>query len=183
MEKVQQVLETLAAQPVGYWWVLGALVLILLVRRWIGSGRLAVLRNSTGRVLVSRGAIKGLILRTCHSIEGISHPSARIYTRGGKLRLRVYVQLRGEVSLAEVTPLLQESLDSALRVNLGLERIGKIDVIVNDIHPGHRNKKPARNVSKKKTNAPAVDGADHPSAPYPWGAAEAYADAEEETTK
>jgi len=178
MDKVNEVLVTLANQPVGYWWVLGALILILVVRRWIGSGRLAVLRNSTGRVQVSRGAIKGLILRTCHSIEGISHPSARIYTRGGKLRLRVYVQLRGAALLSEVTPLLQENLESTLRVNLGLDRIGRIDVIVTDIHP-------LRNKKQKSSSKTEVDasGKEHPKAPYPWGSAEAYAESEEIPSK
>ena len=111
------------------------LTVILMIMRIIGGGRLLAFNNPTGRVLVDRGAIKGLIARTCATVEGVSHPQSRIRTSGGKLRARVYIQMRGNTRLSDIATLLQDKLDLALRQNLGIERIGKIDVIVTDIQP------------------------------------------------
>ena len=123
-------------------WLLGILVVTLIILRIIGGGRLLAFNNATGRVLVSRGAIKGLIARTCNSIDGIGKPQSRIRTSGGKLRARVYIQLRGNTRLSDIASLLQDKLDLALRQNLGIERIGRIDVVVTDIQPSS-NKKPS----------------------------------------
>lgn len=117
------------------YWLLGILIVTLIIMRIVGGGRLLAFNNPTGRVLVSRGAIKGLIARTCNSFDGISHPQSRIRTSGGKLRVRVYIQLRGNTRLSDIAALLQDRLDLALRQNLGIERIGKIDVVVTDIQP------------------------------------------------
>jgi hypothetical protein len=119
----------------GVCWLLAILIVLLIVLRLMGGGRLLAFNSPTGRVMVSKNAIKGLIARTCCGVEGISRPQSRIRTRGGKLRLRVYIHLRGNTRLADVSTLLQEKLDLALRQNLGIEKIGKIDIIVNDIQP------------------------------------------------
>lgn len=116
-------------------WLLVALLIAWVTLRVINSGRLLAFNNPTGRVLVSRGAIKGLIARVCGTVEAVSQPQSRIFTRGGKLRVRLYIQLRGNTRLNDVAGLLQEKLDLALRQNLGIEKIGKIDIIVTDIHP------------------------------------------------
>lgn len=116
-------------------WVLAVLIAVWVAIRVVNSGRLLAFNNPTGRVLVSRGAIKGLIAKTCNMVEGVSHPQSRLCIRGGRLRVRLYIQLRGNARLSDVASLLQEKLDMALRQNLGIERIGKIDVIVTDIHP------------------------------------------------
>ena len=113
--------------------LLAILVAVFIIMRIVGGGRLLAFNNPTGRVLVSQGAIKGLILRICSTIDGIGHPQSRIRTSGGKLRVRVYIQLRGNTRLSDIAALLQEKLDLALRQNLGIEKIGKIDVVVTDI--------------------------------------------------
>jgi uncharacterized alkaline shock family protein YloU len=119
-------------------WVVIALVIVWIALRVVEGGRLLAFNNPTGRVLVSRGAIKGLIARTCNNVEGVAHPQSRIATSGGKLRVRLYIQLRGPTRLTDVSVLLQEKLDMALRQNLGIEKIGRIDVVVTDIQPASK---------------------------------------------
>lgn len=128
-------------------YTLAALIAIWTCMRAIAGGRFLAFNNATGRVLVSRAAIKGLIAKTCHTVEGVSHPQSRIFTRGGKLRARVYIQLRGNTRLSDIASLLQERLDMALRQNLGIERIGRIDVIVTDIHPAPKKSGSGRSAS------------------------------------
>ncbi len=124
-------------------YLLITLAVVWLVLRVMGSGRLLAFSSATGRVLVSRSAIKGLIARTCRTVEGIGHPQSRIYTRGGKLRARVYIQLRGSTRLSDIATLLQDKLDLALRQNLGIEKIGRIDIIVNDIQSSPKKDSPS----------------------------------------
>jgi uncharacterized alkaline shock family protein YloU len=138
--------QTLAA------WLLPVLIVSWVALRAIGGGRLLAFNNSTGRVLVARSAIKGLIARTCQTIEGIAHPQSRIFTSGGKLRVRVYIQLRGNSRLSDIGALIQEKLDMALRQNLGLERIGKIDVVVTDIQPTSKGSKATAKAGYPWTN-------------------------------
>ena len=149
-ETLMQWLDTPVAQVICLY-VLAALIVGWVLMRIIGGGRLLVFNNATGRVMVSRGAIKGLIARTCATIDGIAHPQSRIFTSGGKLRVRVYFQLRGNTRLSDIASLMQEKLDLALRQNLGIERIAKIDVVVTDIQPS----------TKKNTSTSMKAG-------YPW---------------
>ena len=137
-------------------YALAVLVAIWTCMRAIAGGRFLAFNNATGRVLVSRAAIKGLIAKTCHTVEGVSHPQSRIFTRGGKLRARVYIQLRGNTRLSDVASLLQERLDMALRQNLGIERIGRIDIIVTDIHSA-----PAKKTGSSGRGSTGVGA-------YPW---------------
>jgi uncharacterized alkaline shock family protein YloU len=140
MNEIWGILQMPIAQAILPWVVI-ALVIVWIIMRVAEGGRLLAFNNPTGRVLVSRGAIKGLIARTCNTVEGVAHPQSRIGTRGGKLRVRVYIQLRGNTRLTDISMLLQEKLDMALRQNLGMEKIGRIDVVVTDIQPA--SKKPS----------------------------------------
>jgi hypothetical protein len=157
---MNELLLTYISTPLGQtiaWWTLAVLVIFWIGLRIKNGGRLLAFNTPTGRVLVSRTAIKGLIARTCCGVEGVSHPQSRIRTHGGRLRVRVYIQLRGNTRLGDVSTLLQERLDLALRQNLGIEKIGKIDVIVTDIQPCP-NKVSSRTYQR--------------STPYAWGEGE-----------
>ena len=102
------------------------------------SRTLQVLKNDVGVVSVSRSAFNDLIYGVCSQVKMAGHPSIRLRARRGKVYLRVKLRLYTDQSLSDISVYLQDQITQALKDNLGVERIGAIDVCVTSFRKGKR---------------------------------------------
>jgi hypothetical protein len=117
-------------------------LLFLILRLCYGCRAKKVIAYSTegGRVIVNRSAIVELVQSACAQIQDVSKPRVRICIRGGIPHFQVRLKLASDGHLREVEASLQKHLRDALTLNLGIEKLGKIDVIATGFR-GSRLKK------------------------------------------
>jgi hypothetical protein len=70
-----------------------------------------------------------LVNSACAQIEDVSKPRVRIRIRGGIPHFQVRIKLNSGGRLREVESSLQQHLRDALTENLGIEKLGNIDVV------------------------------------------------------
>jgi hypothetical protein len=104
-----------------------ALLLILLRRRQPRS--VVAYSTENGRVLVSRSAIVELVRTSCQQIESVSKPHVRVSTKGKFTHFEVRINLTSGGRLKTIEQTLQIHLRRALTENLGIEHLGKINII------------------------------------------------------
>jgi hypothetical protein len=105
--------------------------LYFLMRLFCGCGAKCIIAYSTegGKVIVNRSAIVELVNSACAQIEDVSKPRVRIRIRGGIPHFQVRIKLNSGGRLREVESSLQQHLRDALTENLGIEKLGNIDVV------------------------------------------------------
>jgi hypothetical protein len=86
--------------------------------------------NEGGQVLVTRRAVKELVVHCCDELSGTGSADVDIAIRGGELRTRVALKLRRNANVKGVTSYLRERIVQALTENLGLDKLGDIDIVV-----------------------------------------------------
>ncbi len=102
-----------------------------LMRLFCGCGAKRVIAYTTegGKVIVNRSAIIELVNSACAQIKDVSKPRVRIRIRGGVPHFQVRLKLAGSGQLRAVEASLQQHLRDALTHNLGIEKLGTIDVV------------------------------------------------------
>lgn len=111
-----------------------SLALILLVRRQ--PRNIVAYRTENGRVMVSRSAIIELIRTSCEQINDVAKPSVKIKVKGKTTHFDVRIQLMSGGRLREIEQTLQEHLRQNLTENLGIENLGKINIVATGFKSG-----------------------------------------------
>ncbi len=107
------------------------LLLFLLVvrslrRRW---SPIRVFKTTSGRVQVTRSAIRDLVLNACHYVQAARKPKVVIKARRGRLYIRVDLKLNEDQRLSDVAVQLQTRIEDVLQDTLSLDRRSvRIDV-------------------------------------------------------
>jgi hypothetical protein len=140
-----------------------AVALILLVRRQ--PKKVTAYTTENGQVMVSRSAIVELVQTSCEQIKEVSKPQVRMRVKDNKTHFEVRLKLASGGQLRSIEETLQSHLRKALTENLGIEKLGRINIVATGFKSGRLE--PSSSIAKKQ------------SEPEPHGEPEAKANAEE----
>lgn len=134
-----------------------AFVLILLVRRQ--PKNVVAYSTSNGQVMVSRSAIVELVQTSCVQIGEVSKPQVRMQVKGSKTNFEVRLKLASGARLRAIEEILQSHLRKALTENLGIDNLGRIDIVATGFKSGKLDS--SSSISKKEFEAaPEVEPAE-----------------------
>ena len=111
-----------------------AFALILLFRRQ--PKNVPAYSTSNGNVMVSRSAIVELVQTSCGQIKEVSKPQVSMLVKGGKSHFEVRLKLESGAQLRAIGEILQTHLRKALTENLGIENLGRIDIVATGFKSG-----------------------------------------------
>ncbi len=136
-EEIIELLQQLA-QPVylytgGAVLVLGFLLILLLRRQ---PKKVVAYVTENGRVMVSRSAIIELVQTSCEQLKDVSKPHVRIQVKGKVTHFDVSIKLLSGGRLRTVEETLQAHLRRALSENLGIENLGRINIVATGFKSG-----------------------------------------------
>ncbi|MGJ8650504.1 MAG: alkaline shock response membrane anchor protein AmaP [Opitutaceae bacterium] len=114
--------------------VVCAFLLILLVRRQ--PKKVVAYVTENGRVMVSRSAIIELVQTSCQQLNDVSKPHVSIQVKGKVTHLDVSIKLLSGGRLRSVEETLQTHLRHALTENLGIENLGRINIVATGFKSG-----------------------------------------------
>ncbi|PXA03258.1 alkaline shock response membrane anchor protein AmaP [Coraliomargarita sinensis] len=123
-----------------------AFFLILLVRRQPKNVTAYVTTN--GQVMVSRSAIVELVQTSCEQIKEVSKPQVRMNAKGNKTHFEVRLKLASGAQLRSIEETLQSHLRKALTENLGIENLGRINIVATGFKSGRLE--PSSSIAKKQ---------------------------------
>lgn len=103
------------------------LVIIAVIKRQ--PNHVVAYTTDSGSVTVSRAAIVELVQSSCAQIEAVSKPRVTIMVKRRTAHFKVRIKLASGGRLRDVEHALQNHLRKSLSDNLGIEHLGKIDVI------------------------------------------------------
>ncbi len=115
-----------------YWYTLGTLfvlIFIFVLLRKRQPRNIVAYTTKSGQVMVARSAIAELVQTSCKQIPEISKPTVKIKVKGKKKHFQVHVKLLDGGKLRAVEEMLQNHLRDALTNDLGIEKLGRIDII------------------------------------------------------
>tara|TARA_R100000027_G_scaffold67048_2_gene64394 strand:- start:882 stop:1724 length:843 start_codon:yes stop_codon:yes gene_type:complete len=155
---------------------LGLIVLLLLLRMR-PARRIRAFKGETGYVEISRHALLELVHSACEQLPEVRKPAIKIKARR-KLNLSVRIRVDGSAHLRDTASFLQTHLKDALENNLGVEKLGKIEILVTGIRAAKRPKvdlnqreaaeeAPAPRPVEEKAATPAPTPKPAPAAPKP----------------
>ncbi len=129
METFQNALDHLWTGP--YPWI-GVGAMLLLLAMWLRArhqpSTVVAFDNPDGQVKVSRSAINELAQGATDSMSEVAKCVTRIKTRGGRLNVELRIKMVTGSNLSEVSLGLQNRVKNSLRNNLGIEKLGSIEV-------------------------------------------------------
>lgn len=111
-----------------------AVLLFLLLRRQPKHVR--AYSTDNGEVIVSRSAIVELVQTSCEQIKEVSKPQVRMRVKGGVKHFEVRLKLASGGQLRSIEAMLQTHLRKALTENLGIENLGRINIVATGFKSG-----------------------------------------------
>jgi len=115
----------------------GATTLLALIVLWLIKAIMfrpprvvQVFPTEGGQVLVTRRAVKELVVHCCDELAGTGSADVTVGIRRGEVCTRVELKLRRNANVKGVTSYLRERIVQALTENLGLEKLGDVDIVV-----------------------------------------------------
>ena len=111
-----------------------AIILVLLVRRQ--PKNIVAYTTENGSVMVSRHAIIELVQTSCEQLEDVSKPLVKIKVKGQITHFEVRIVLLSGGRLREIEQTLQTHLREALTENLGIESLGRINIVATGFKSG-----------------------------------------------
>ena len=111
-----------------------AIILVLLVRRQ--PKNIVAYKTENGSVMVSRHAIIELVQTSCEQLEDVSKPLVKIKAKGQITHFEVRIVLLSGGRLREIEQTLQRHLREALTENLGIESLGRINIVATGFKSG-----------------------------------------------
>ena len=111
-----------------------AIILVLLVRRQ--PKNIVAYTTENGSVMVSRHAIIELVQTSCEQLEDVSNPLVKIKAKGQITHFEVRIVLLSGGRLREIEQTLQRHLREALTQNLGIESLGRINIVATGFKSG-----------------------------------------------
>lgn len=156
---------------------------ILLIRRQ--PKQIVAYKTEGGSVLVARSAIRELVQSACEQLDGVSKPKTRIRIKRGRVHFDVSVKLVGTNQLKQVESTLQLHMRRALTENLGIEKLGNINVIATGFKSGRIDQTQIKTAAKAATphvaaTAPQDDFEVDPESANPEPLEETHPDPESE---
>jgi len=144
------------------------LLLLWLLYRLRPRRKIKAFRGDTGPVEISRHALLDLVRSACEQLPEVRKPSIRIRARR-KLNLSVRIRVDGSARLRDTASFLQNTIKDTLENNLGVEKLGKIQVMVTGMRMAATPKTVDLNPRSGKTTEeerpkPAETAADTPVA-------------------
>ena len=125
-------------------------LLMLLVRRQ--PKNVVAYTTENGRVMVSRHAIFELVQTACAQIQDVSKPQVKIKVKGRTTHFEIRIKLLSGGRLRQIEQTLQSHLRQALTENLGIESLGRINIVATGFKSGRvESKLPA------KSHPPAIE--------------------------
>lgn len=117
---------------IGGAWTFGVLLVLWLCKAMMFRPPRVVQAFPTegGQVLVTRRAVKELVLHCCEELGGNGSADVDVGIHAGELRTRIALKLRSNANVKGVTSYLRERIVQALTENLGLENLGAVDIVV-----------------------------------------------------
>lgn len=111
-----------------------AFLLFLLLRRM--PTKVTAYSTDNGDVMVSRSAIVELVQTSCEQIKEVSKPQVRMSAKGNKTHFEVRLKLASGGQLRSIEETLQSHLRRALTENLGIEKLGRINIVATGFKSG-----------------------------------------------
>ncbi len=115
----------------AYPWIGGG-AMLLLVAMWLRARHqpraVVAFDNPDGQVMVARSAISELAQTATDDMGEVAKCVTRIQTRGGRLNVQLRIKMVAGSNLSEVSLGLQYRVKNSLRNNLGIEKLGSIEV-------------------------------------------------------
>ena len=111
--------------------VIGLGIFVLLVVTFVNRqpNQVVAYTTDSGSVTVSRTAIVELVQSSCAQIEAVSKPRVTIKVKGLTAHFKIRIKLASGGRLRDVEHALQNHLRKSLSDNLGIEHLGKIDIV------------------------------------------------------
>jgi hypothetical protein len=109
-------------------------VLMLLVRRQ--PKNVVAYTTENGRVMVSRQAIVQLVQTSCEQIQDVSKPLVKIKIEEQTTHFEIRIKLLSGGRLREIEETLQSHLRKSLTENLGIESLGRINIVATGFQSG-----------------------------------------------
>jgi hypothetical protein len=103
------------------------LLLWILVRRQ--PKNVVAYATDSGSVMVSRQAIVELVQTSCEQLKDVSKPRVRLTVKGRTTHFEIRLKLLSGGSLRDIEQTLQTHLRQALTDNLGIENLGRINIV------------------------------------------------------
>lgn len=172
MEKINNWIDSIRATDFSYlgekpYLIIAAiaagLFILLVLYRIRPRRRIRAFKGETGYVEISRHALLELVHSACEQMPEVRKPSIKVKPRR-KLNLSVRIRVDGSVQLRDTAAFLQTHLKDALENNLGVEKLGRIEVLVTGIRSGSRPKSDRGGVD---LNAPKKESTVKAPAPVP----------------
>ncbi len=127
-------------------------IFVLLIRRQ--PRQIVAYKTEHGKVLIARSAIRELVQSACEQLDGVSKPKTCIRIKGGRVHFDVSVKLVGTNQLRQVESTLQQHMRRALTENLGIEKLGNINVIATGFKSGRVEQAAIKSPRKSSPEAP-----------------------------
>lgn len=125
--------------------------------------KIKAFKGDTGPVEISRHALLELVRSACEQLPEVRKPSIRIRPRR-KLHLAIRIRVDGSARLRDTASFLQNHIKDALENNLGVENLGKIEVMVTGIRIAAPKKVDLNQREEKSTLAVAEEKPADPQA-------------------
>lgn len=124
--------------PLYFYAGLAVIVLILFLRLLSKRQpkKITAYNTEDGKVLVTRAAITELVRSSCAQLDGVTKPSVRIKVKGKRTNFDVSIKLSNGSRLRETERTLQTHLRTALIEDLGIENLGKINIVATGFKSG-----------------------------------------------
>ncbi len=126
-------------------------ILILLLRRQ--PKNVVAYTTENGRVMVSRHAIVELVQTSCEQLQDVSKPQVKINVKGQTTHFEVRIKLLSGGRLRQIEQTLQAHLRKALTENLGIESLGRINIVATGFKSGRIDS----NLPSKANTPPAIE--------------------------
>jgi hypothetical protein len=109
--------------------------------------------TENGQVTVSRHAIVELVRTSCEQIKDVSKPQVKICVKRQTTHFEVHIKLLSGGRLRQIEQTLQSHLRRALTENLGIENLGRINIVATGFKSGRIDS----NTSVKAENTPVLE--------------------------
>jgi hypothetical protein len=126
-------------------------LLLLLLRRQ--PKNVVAYTTENGRVMVSRHAIVELVQTSCEQLQDVSKPQVKIKVKGKTIHFEVRIKLLSGGRLRSIEQTLQSHLRQALTENLGIENLGRINIMATGFKSGRIDS----SLSQKSNTPPAIE--------------------------
>ena len=109
-------------------------IIVSLIRRQ--PKNIVAYTTENGNVMVSRHAIIELVQNSCEQLEDVSKPLVKIKAKGLITHFEIRIVLLSGGRLREIEQTLQTHIREALTENLGIESLGRINIVATGFKSG-----------------------------------------------